>query len=61
MMEDINEALVHISGPEKGQDKPMGLGVLCGERVFTCAHYHDSLPTGITDLHIYPVARVCDG
>lgn len=61
MMEAINEAIVHISGPLMGQEKPMGLGILCGERIFTCAHYRDSLPTGIAELHIYPVTRVCDG
>ena len=39
----------------------VGLGVLCGEYIFTCAHYYDPLPIHFADFQIFTVTSVCGG
>lgn len=46
--------------PNTKPEKPLGLGILCGEFVFTCAHFYGALPLGYLDLCMFTATRTCD-
>ena len=57
-MQNILDAIVHIS--PSGEPSKSGLGILCGEIIFTCTHLHDSLPIRYSDTCFFNVTRACD-
>ena len=53
------DAIVHIS-PSVCRETS-GLGILCGNYVFTCAHFYDDLPLIFNDMRLFDVTRVWNG
>lgn len=40
---------------------PIGLGILCGDYVITCAHFTGFFPSTLFDLHMYRATKVTNG